>query len=120
MSKVVAIYWDNNSAVSMPRRTHAKTAKRETSATPQWFAFAVAVSITFMVCIAINLRAFSELRVEMTQHETLSTEVQQLTTENLMLQKEVNGLKSDSKTIEREARKIGMSRPNEKILVPVN
>lgn len=119
MSKVVATYWDNNSAVSMAK-SRAKTAKRATSATPQWFVFAAIVSVTFMVCIAINLRAFSELNVEMTQHETLRNEIQQLTTENLTLQKEVNGLKNDSKTIEREARKIGMSRPNEKILVPVN
>ena len=120
MSKVVATYWDNNTAVSMAK-SRQKTAKREAaSATPQWFVFAAIVSVTFMVCIAINLRAFSELSVEMTQHETLRNEIQQLTTENSTLQKEVSGLKNDSKTIEREARKIGMSRPNEKILVPVN
>ncbi len=101
-------------------KSRAKTAKRATSTTPQWFVFAAIVSVTFMVCVAINLRAFSELRVEMTQHETLRNEIQQLTTENLTLQKEVNGLKNDSKIIEREARKMGMSRPNEKILVPVN
>jgi cell division protein FtsB len=104
----------------MPGKTRAKAVKRETSTTPQWFVFAVIVSITFMVCVAINIRAFSELSAEMTQHETLSTEIELLTTENLMLQKEVEGLKNDSKSIEREARKIGMSRPNEKILVPVN
>ncbi len=119
MSKVVATYWDNNTAVSMAK-SRTKTVKRATSTTPQWFVFAAIVSVTFMVCIAINLRAFSELSAEMTQHETLTTEIQQLTTENLELHKEVDGLKSDSKTIEREARKIGMSRPNEKILVPVN
>lgn len=120
MSKVVATYWDNNSAVSMPNRTRTKTAKREANATPQWVVFTAIVSITFMVCIAINIRAFSELNAEMTQHEELNAEIQTLTTENYAIQKEVNGLKSDSKTIEREARKIGMSRPNEKILVPVN
>ena len=73
-----------------------------------------------MVCVAINLRAFSELNAEVLQHDTLKTEIEELTTENMLLLKEVNGLKTDSKTIEREARKIGMSRPNEKILVPVN
>lgn len=119
MSKVVATYWDNNTAVSMAK-SRPRTAKKATSTTPQWFVFAAIVSVTFMVCIAINIRAFSELGAEMTQHEELKTEIQSLTTENFMIQKEVNGLKSDSKTIEREARKIGMSRPNEKILVPVN
>ncbi|MEZ5425003.1 MAG: septum formation initiator family protein [Pyrinomonadaceae bacterium] len=104
----------------MSKKKRAKLEKRQTSTTPQWFVFAVIVSITFMVCIAINLRAFSELRAEMTQHETLTTEIEQLTTENELLQKEVKGLKTDSRIIEREARKIGMSRPNEKILVPVN
>lgn len=101
-------------------RKKKRQVKHHTSETPQWFVFAVIVSITFMVCIAINLRAFSELSAEMNQHQTLSAEIDNLSNENLLLQKEVSGLKTDSAAIEREARKIGMSRPNEKILVPVN
>lgn len=120
MSKVVNTYWDTKAARASANKKRAGRSGIGNVKTPRWFAFAIIVSITFMVCIAINLRAFSEMNAEMIQHEDLKTEIQQLTTENMMLLKEVNGIKSDAKTIEREARKIGMSRPDEKILVPVN
>ncbi|MCA1639813.1 MAG: septum formation initiator family protein [Acidobacteria bacterium] len=56
----------------------------------------------------------------MEQNKRLSIELESLTNENLSIQEEVHNLKIDSRTIEREARKIGMSRPSEKIPVPVN
>jgi cell division protein FtsL len=46
--------------------------------------------------------------------------VEQLTNESIGLQGEVHSLKTDSRTVEREARKMGMSRRNEKVLVPMN
>lgn len=104
----------------MPAKTRTKSAPRTNSSTPQWFLFVVVASISFMLCLAINFRAFSEMRAEAEQNTQLSTEVDKLTGENLSLQEEIHNLKNDSKTIEREARKIGMSRPNEKILVPAN
>ncbi len=110
MSKVATTYWDNNSAVLMPVRRRAKGARRTATATPQWFVFAVITSMTFMLCLAINFRAFSEMTVEMQQNERLSIEMKQLTNENLAIQDEIHTLKNDSRTIEREARKIGMSR----------
>ncbi len=118
MSKVVATYWDNSPAVSLNIRT--KTAKRIETATPQWFVFAAIASITFMLCMAINLRAYSEMSVEMEQNQRLSVQLESLTNENLAIQEEVHNLKIDSRFMELEARKIGMSRPNEKIPVPVN
>jgi cell division protein FtsB len=104
----------------MPAKPRAKGAKTQTKTTPQWFVFAVIASITCMLCMAINLRAFSEMNAELQQNERLSLAVEQLSDENIGLQTEVHSLKSDSRTVEREARKIGMSRPNEKVLVPVN
>jgi len=101
-----------------PRR--AKTASAQTGATPQWFVFTVIAAMTFMLCMAINLRAFSEMSAEFEQNERLGLAVEQLSNENLGLQSEVHNLKTDSRSVEREARKIGMSRPNEKVLVPVN
>ena len=97
-----------------------KKRKREKGSTPQWFIFTVIVSITFLLCLAINFRAFSELRQETIENSTLNTEIEKLTTETVVLQGEIKDLKNDPKTIAREARKIGMSRPNEKILVPVD
>lgn len=120
MNKVVTTYWDNSSMVLMPPGNRMKTAERTETVTPQWFVFAVITSITFMLCLAINLRAFSEMSAEMEQNQLLSVELEQLSNENLLMQEEIHNLKTDSRTIEREARKIGMSRPNEKILVPVN
>lgn len=124
MSKVATTYWDNN-AVSIPRlnpRSQPKSLMKSTrdSVTPRWFGFAVVVFITFMLCLTINLRAFSELNSEVEHNEKLSTEVEQLTNQNLMIQEEIKNLKNDPKMIEREARKLGMGRPNEKIFVPTN
>lgn len=120
MSKVADTYWTNTQTISMPAKSRKKAAGRAKSATPQWFLFVVVVSITFMLCLAVNLRAFSEMSAEAEQHGQLSTDVDKLSVENLALQEEIHNLKNDSQTIEREARKIGMSRPNEKILVPTN
>jgi cell division protein FtsB len=127
LSKVVATYWDNTQTVwtkpqtvRIPRDTRAKTVRDSERATPQWLVFAVVATLTCMLCLTINYRAFSELQQEMSQNETLTLQTEVLTTENLALQEEIHSLKSDWRAIEREARKIGMSRPNEKILVPTN
>jgi len=119
LSKVADTYW-TNTHITMPAKTRKRTAQRTNTSTPQWFVFVVVASISFMLCLAINFRAISEMRAEAEQNTQLSTEVDKLTGENLSLQEEIHNLKNDSKTIEREARKIGMSRPNEKILVPAN
>lgn len=72
------------------------------------------------LCLAINFRAYSDMTDRSAQNIELNGQIEKLEVENLALQDEIHGLKSDSKAIEREARKIGMSRPNEKILVPSN
>ena len=121
MNKVAITCWDNPHTISMPVKPRAKTATMPRStATPQWFVFTVIAAITFMLCMAINLRAFSEMSAELDQNERLSVVLEQLSNENIGLQSEVHSLKTDSRAVEREARKIGMSRPNEKVLVSVN
>jgi len=120
LSKVAATYWDNTHTVSMPAETLAKTAPARTNTAPQWYVFAVIASMTFMLCMAINLRAFTEMSAEIEQNERLSLAVEQLTNESIGLQGEVHSLKTDLHTVEREARKMGMSRRNEKVLVPMN
>jgi cell division protein FtsB len=104
----------------MPSKYNSKSVRRAKTATPQWFVFAVISSITFMLCIGINFRAYSAMSRETTQFQQLNNEIEQISNENLIIQQEIHSLKSDPRSIEREARKIGMSRPNEKILVPVN
>lgn len=110
MSKVVATYWTNSRAVATGGGMRRKAASREKTSTPQWFLFVVVVSITCMLCLAVNFRAYSEMRSEAEQHSQLSTDVEKLSVENLALQEEIHNLKNDSETIEREARKIGLNR----------
>ncbi len=93
MSKVVATYWDNNSVVLMPAKTRAKSAERIETATSQWFVFAIITSITFMLCLAINLRAYTETGTEMQQNQLLSVELERLSNENLTIQEEIHNLK---------------------------
>jgi cell division protein FtsB len=112
LSKVVDIYWDNSAAVSFPANARTKNAKRTETPAPQWFVFVAIASITFMLCMAINLRAYSEMSAEMEQNERLSVQLESLTNENLAIQEEVHNLKIDSRFVEQEARKIGLSRPN--------
>ncbi len=120
MSKVAATYWTNSQTIPLPPSSRAREARRSKSTTPQWFMFLVTVSMTFMLCMAVNLRAYSEMSAEAAEHQQLNGELERLSGENLFLQEEVHNLKNDSQEIEREARRIGMSRPNEKILVPTN
>ncbi|MDQ3800235.1 MAG: septum formation initiator family protein [Acidobacteriota bacterium] len=127
MNKVATTYWDDSNTVFIPttkntrsrvRPSAAGGAKREKA--NSWLGFAVVVALSSMICLTVNLRAYSELSAERDQHQFLNAEVDQLTIENSTLQEEIKQIKTDSLMIEREARRLGMSRPNEKVLVPAN
>jgi cell division protein FtsB len=125
LSKVAITYWDHESLVSMPKLqtrpgTKVSMKSNRESITPQWFVFAVIVFITFMLCLTVNFRAFSELNSEIDENHRLNKEVEQLTNQNQLIQEEIHNLKRDPKAIEREARKLGMGRPDEKVFVPTN
>jgi cell division protein FtsB len=124
LSKVATTYWDDSNAVFIPAKsTRAKSrvrnVKRE-KASSQWLVFTVVVALSSMICLTVNLRAYGELSQEIEQYQLLNAEVESLTTENSALQEEIHQIKTDPSVIEREARKLGMSRPNEKVLVPAN
>jgi len=76
----------------------------------RWVPFVAVCSITLLLCLTINFRAYSEMSREMQENHSLSAEIDNLTDENLALQEEIHNLKSDSRSIEREARKMGLSR----------
>ncbi len=92
------------------RRRIERGAARPSSATPQAVAFAIIASITFMLCLTINWRAYSEMNREIDENRQLSWQIETLTSENLALQEEIHYLKSDSETIRREARKMGLKK----------
>ena len=117
MSKVAITYWDSQAVTVPAARTRVRNVKQRENTTPQWFVYAVVVALTFLICLTINLRTYSELNNEIGQSQKLAAEVDQISSENLALQEEIHNLKTDSTIIEREARKLGMSRANEKVLV---
>ena len=110
-------YWTNKQATSgkgqpaIGRGSRPGSAKAMGTARSHWWAFGIAVSLTLMLCLTINFRAFSELSKESTQNSTLENEIQSMTTENLALQEQIHYLKNDPGTVEREARKFGLRRP---------
>ena len=55
---------------------------------------------------------------EVDEHQNLSGQVQNLTNENLALQEEIHNLKTDSESIRREARRLGIIGGNEQSPVP--
>lgn len=82
---------------------------------PTWIPIASTVTLVLMLVLTVNYRAYSELSRETQTFEELNNKIQQATTENLSMQEEIYYLRSDPKTIEREARKYGLVRPNEQI-----
>ncbi|MEP6850924.1 MAG: septum formation initiator family protein [Acidobacteriota bacterium] len=114
MSKAADIYWDNGQAI---RRN---TAEPRSATGPQLISFTLIAAMFGMLCLTINYRAITELRGEVNENRGLTDQIQNLTDENLALQDEIHNLKTDPKTIEREAKKLGLARSTEKSLVPAN
>ena len=121
MNKVGATYWSKHTATARTRNRSGAAAVRKTgSAVSRWMALAVVIGTMSVLCLAVNIRAFVEMNQQSLEYRRLNNEAQKLSSANVVLQEEIKNLKDDPKTIEREARKIGMSRPNERILVPTN
>jgi FtsZ-binding cell division protein ZapB len=109
MAKVVA---KRRRVVNKPLRWRKEPRKR---VLPGWLPVAASVTLVLMLVLTVNYRAFSELKKESKVFEELNNKVQQATTDNLSMQEEIYYLKSDPKTIEREARKYGLARPKEQV-----
>ena len=87
MSKVADTYWTNSQTITIPAaRTRKKAAGRANTTTPHWFLFVVVASVFFMICLAVNIRAVSEMSAEAQQNSQLATDVEKLSVENLALQ----------------------------------
>jgi cell division protein FtsB len=87
---------------------------------PWWLSVLVVSSIFIMLCVSINLRAFSSVREETDQNAKLAGQIQNLMDENLALQEEIHSLKTDPEVIRREARRIGLGLQMQKVPVPSN
>ena len=82
--------------------------------------YAATALFAIVLCLTINFRAFSELSTEIEQNESLNSEIEKVTSENLDLQEEIYYLQNDSSVIEREAKKFGFQRKEKKVPVPDN
>ncbi|MGD9630470.1 MAG: septum formation initiator family protein [Pyrinomonadaceae bacterium] len=78
---------------------------------PRWVPVAASVTLVLMITVTVNLRSYFDLRTEEQHNKELNQRVQEITEENLGLQEEIYYLKNDPSTIEREAKKYGLVRP---------
>ena len=121
MSKAAATY-SNKSQTVWPKRytptIHRNRPRDKGGRKISWVPVAAALTITMMVCITVNYRAYTELRSETDLHESLKAQIESVTSENLALQEETYYLKSDPNTIKREAQKFGFVPRKEKVPVP--
>lgn len=126
MNKAANIYWDSSHSQRAVAKRPAQARKRQPAAkatrfTLPWWASALVVSSIFiMLCVSINLRAFSNVQEETDQNAKLAGQIQNLMDENLALQEEIHSLKTDPEVIRREAKRIGLGFQMEKVPVPSN
>lgn len=86
---------------------------------PRWLPYGATAVFAVVLCLTINFRAFTELTREVEQNDSLNTQIENITSENLNLQEEIYYLRNDSDAIEREARKFGFTRKEKEKKVPV-
>ncbi len=115
--------YSNNRRNTVPNHHRRKCSKARTNSvgktrSRKWLSTAAAAILTVLICLTINYRAYSEFSREVSEYENLNHDVFNLTTENIALQEEIESLRSDSKKIEREARRFGFDRSKEKVPVP--
>lgn len=125
MSKAANTYWANGQTFAANNKGHgargtsrARSARGTQRLMPQWFVISIPVLLSLLIVVTLNVRAWTNAQREYQTNQQLGTEIEQLTTENSSLQEEIHRLQYDPKTIEREARKLGMGRMNEKVFVP--
>lgn len=82
---------------------------------PRWLPVAASITLVVMITATVNFRAYSSLSSEELEHDELNQKVQQMTEENLGIQEEIYYLKNDPETIEREAKRYGLVRPDKKV-----
>lgn len=82
---------------------------------PRWVPIAASLTLVLSITATVNVRSYLDLANEQKVHEELNQQVQQMNEENLGLQEEIYYLKNDTDTIEREAKKYGLVRPQNKL-----
>lgn len=92
----------------------ARVSKPKRRRMPRWVPVASSLTLVVMIVATVNFRAYSELKQEEKENQELNQQVQRVSDENLGIQEEIYYLKNDNETIEREAKKYGLVRPQTK------
>jgi cell division protein FtsB len=93
----------------------ARVSKPKRRIMPRWVPVAASLTLVLSITATVNVRSYIDLANEQRSHEELNQQVQQMNEENLGLQEEIYYLKNDTDTIEREAKKYGLVRPQNKL-----
>lgn len=105
-----------NMRVRRTRRDEiARVSKPMRRILPRWVPIAASLTLVLSITATVNVRSWIDLANEQKQHEELNQRVQEMNEENLGLQEEIYYLKNDTDTIEREAKKYGLVRPQSKL-----
>lgn len=110
-----------SSALELPREIMGTRTeiRRRGGIIPSWVLFATIILATFALCVTVTMRTHAEMRAASEQYERINTDVERLRSANAQIEKEVQRLRTDPRTIEAAARtRLNMVRPNE-IIVPV-
>ena len=86
---------------------------------PSWVVFGMVLLATLAVCVTVNMRTRTEVRVAAEQYSVMQTDVESLRSVNQALKSEIDRLRTDPRAIETAARaKLNMVRANE-FVIPV-
>jgi cell division protein FtsB len=95
-------------------------ARRRVFSVPSWVFFCTIMLATFAVCVTVTMRANAAMSGAAQKYAQMNTDVEKIRDTNAALQREVERLRSDPRTIEAAARtRLNMVHPNE-VVVPLN
>lgn len=97
------------------RNDFARVFKPKRRILPRWVPVAASLTLVLTITATVNFRAYRELQQEQQHNTELNQKVQQMTDENLGIQEEIYYLKNDTETIEREAKRYGLVRPQKQV-----
>lgn len=100
------------------RKVPSPAQRRKNVLIPRWVPIASIISLAVLLCLTINYRALSDLGRESTENEKLNEQIREAMIDNIGLQEQIHYLKNDSATVEKEVRKFGLTRSEEKISKP--
>lgn len=118
MKKVDATY--SNRKTRRKRQPALKFPKKRMRIVPRWVSYSATAIFVIVLGFTINFRAYTELSREIDQNESLNSQIDEITSENLGLQEEIYYLQNDSEVIKREAKKFGFRAKEKKVPVPAD